>query len=212
MTNKDAWILAIPAALGLMLGGRAEAASTLSKGITVKTGVTQGGDPQFTNYIDIFLNNDAIPAYSGGGPVATVTITGLTGVSSVDSYRFEDQYLPSPEELIGTPPLLSDADGGTAGLQFFNLSPISTTDQILLVRLVVITPPDTPQGLEPGDTFHYTWTIGTTEFGSGSGTVVLGPPDAVPEPSSIVLMLAGGAVLPYVGLRHRRRRRSRGTA
>lgn len=206
--NKGAWMMAAFAVLGVALAqGRAEAAG----GIVIKTGVVQGGDPQFTNYIDIYLQNGTIPAYSAQGPVATVTLTGLTGVSSVDSYQFNDQYLPSPGESIGTPPLLSDANGGTASFQFFNTDAISATSQILLVEFVVITPPDTPQGLKPGDTFHYDWTIGT-QAGSGSGTVVLGSPSLVPEPSSLVLMLVGGTVVPYFGLRYRRGRRSREAA
>lgn len=204
--NRGAWMMAAFAVLGVALAqGRAEG------GIVIKTGVVQGGDPQFTNYIDIYLQNGTMPAYSAQGPVATVTLTGLTGVSSADSYQFNDQYLPSPGELIGTPPLLSDVNGGTASLQFFNAEAISTTSQILLVEFVVVTPPDTPQGLKPGDTFHYNWTIGT-QSGSGSGTVVLGSPSLVPEPSSLVLMLAGGTVVPYFGLRYRRVRRSRGAA
>lgn len=206
------WISAVLAALGMtMVGGGAEAGSVVGApsptGIQVTGGVTQGGDPQYTYYLDIYLVDDTIPAYESPGPaVATVSATGITGISSADTYNYSSPY-GSPPVLIGSPTIGT----GTVDIDFFNSASISTTGTALLLQLTIITPANTPSGLNPGDQFTYTFTIGSL---SGGGTVILtdGPPPLVPEPSSLVLMLVGGTALPYLGLRHRRCRRSRGVA
>ena len=206
-------ILAALAALGLtLLCGRAEAGpvngTPTSGGITVTGGVTQGGDPQFTYYLDVYLVNATIPAYTPPGPaVSTLSLSDITGITSAATFMSSSPY-DFPSVLIGMPALGT----GTVDIDFFNTSPISTTGTSLLLQLVITTPTETPAGLAPGDTFAYAFTIGSQ---SGGGTVTMTdgpPPPLVPEPSSLVLMLVGGTVAPCLGLRYRRRPPSRGDA
>ncbi len=63
-----------------------------------------------------------------------------------------------------------------------------------------------PPPLAPGTIIDYSYTIGGT---SGTGTIVL---QGVPEPSSVVLMLLGGAFLPLAASYRRRQLRSRRAA
>ena len=61
--------------------------------------------------------------------------------------------------------------------------------------------------MAPGTIIDYSYTIGGT---TGTGTIVLqGGPPGVPEPSSLVLMLLGGAFVPLAASYRGRRLRSR---
>lgn len=197
-------------AVGAMLSvGRVEGSPVTAGGISVKGGVTQGGDPQYTFYLDVFLIDDTIPAYVyPGSATATLTVDGLTGIGSVDTYLVNYEYF-SPPEAIWNPTLST----GTAASDYFGYSPITASgpDPLWLFQLVVTTPTNTSNGASPGDEFTYSWTIGTgnnEQTGSGFGYLTLGPPP-VPEPSSIVLMLVGGSVVPYLEFHRRRRRQAR---
>jgi hypothetical protein len=210
---KGAWVTAALAVLGATLAsGRAEGGSAITggktSGLTLKGGVTQGGDPQFTYYLNVYLTDDTIPAYTLGSSAAVVTATGLTGVSAGDMVSVGYQSTPEPN-AIWSPVLGTES----ATISYYGYSAITATgsDPLLLFQLIIVTPPNTPSGLSPGDNFMFSYTIGSgndQQTGQGIVTVTAGAL-ATPEPSSLILLLVGGAVLPYFGIRERRRRHTR---
>jgi hypothetical protein len=183
--------------IGATLAGERPAIAGTFSGIILTGGVTEGGDPQYTYYIDVYLENDTIPAYPNSGPpTATINITDLTGIDSTDLYQLNYQTYQPPAALW-----TETITPNMANFDFFGTSPNTAgPDPVYLFQFIIQTPHNVI-GKNPGDRVDYTWTISGQQ---GSGFFIL---NAVPEPSSILMMAAGAVVLPYLEIRRRRRAR-----
>ena len=207
---KAVWV-AVTAAMVAMAwaGGEARAG-----GIAIQTGVTQGGDPQYTYYINVILNpNTTIPAYNptyGGGPAPVpaqteINLTGITGLAAgADTITLISQN-PGPPAAIWTE--VTGTDSITVDYYGYGSIVNSLSLGVTVLKFTVVTP-DTPdqKGLTPGSAINYSYSVGGSSPTGGTVNVQSGAP--VPEPSSLVLILTGSAILPYQILRNRRLGRS----
>jgi hypothetical protein len=192
-----AWFMAGLALIGAMvLGGREARAG----GVSVKLGVGQGGDPSFTYDAFVYLDaNTTAPASSS----LSATFMGITGITNngTDTVSVVYQYLSFPSatwQVTLTP--------NTITIQEVNIPAIGPfTSQTLLFEVQIVTPPNTPAGLSPGDMVN----VSTTLAGSPAvpGRITL--QNIIPEPSSMIMMLLGGAMLPFFAIRERARRSRR---
>jgi hypothetical protein len=201
---KSASFLAGLAVLGAMMsGGRAEAGPAKPTGISAAGGVTYNPDPQFTYYIgvyldagDTFASNTAIESnFSIIGISSADTITTLYINPGVGVHEFN-----AGDAMISAPGTLTTIYDGP------NAITAPATTKTLLEYFQVTTPNSSSQtGQQAGTTVDYTYYINGVEQPPSSFVLQAGPL-SIPEPSSLVLMMIGGTVLPYLAIRERRRR------
>lgn len=186
--------------LGAMIAGGREARAG---GVSAKLGSGQGGDPIDTYIATVTLNaNTSVPGYTGGSsPSLVVTFTGITGITSnaTDTVDILSQN-PSYPQSVWTVSL-SASNGGTITLSEVNYSAIGPyTSATQLVDVQIVTPMNAPPALPPGTMVSYTTSINGSSPAPATATVY-----AIPEPSSVIMMLMGAAILPYCAIRARRR-------
>jgi hypothetical protein len=221
----EAWTAAGLAVVGAMLAGGREAwAAGLASTITISGGIVQGpGDPQYTYQLSASLVNGSM-SYSGSGPATSLfTVDDLVGVTpqgfplGSDSGSLTTQQ-NFPPAVIWHPDisLTSSAAPFAADVSwsFLGNSALSTSGVLPLGEFTVQTSQMFPAGQPPipvGSTIQYTYTIIDSSGAptSGSGTFIL-QQGAVPEPSSMILLLAGASGMPFVILREQRRARRAG--
>jgi hypothetical protein len=208
--------------LGAMLAGGQEAwAGGLASTITISGGIVQGpGDPQYIYQMSVSLVNGSM-SYPGSGPATSFfTIDDLVGVTpqgfpiGSDSGSLTTQQ-NFPPAVIWQPgiSLTSAAAPYAADVSwsFKGNSTLSTSGILPLGEFTVQTSQMFPAGQPPipvGSTIHYTFTINDSSGAptSGSGTFIL-QQGTIPEPSSMILLLAGAGGMPLVILHERRRAR-----
>jgi hypothetical protein len=202
---KNVSVMAGLAVLGAMMtGGRAEAAPAKVLGISTAGGVTYNPDPQYTYFIGIYL--DAGETFVTDTSIQDkMSITGITSSDSITSLYVD----PGANPLT---PNLADAVISTAGTLTINYTgpnvitaPASTN--LLLAYFEIATPNSPSQtGQLPGSTVDYAYTIDGVLPPTTGSFVLQNGPLVIPEPSSLILMMIGGTVLPYLAIRERRRR------
>jgi hypothetical protein len=194
-----AWFMAGLALIGAMVVGGREAQAG---GVSVKLGVGQGGDPSFTYDAYVYLDADSTALANGS---LSATFTGITGITnnSTDTISplFELYSFPDAVWQVS----LSSANGGTITIQELNSTQIGPfSAQTELFEVQIVTPQNTPAGLAPGDMVNVSTTLGGSPPVQGSITLF-----SIPEPSSMIMMLLGGAMLPFFAIRERTRRSRR---
>jgi hypothetical protein len=219
--NKGAWILAGLAALGATLVGGQEAHAW--GGIAVTGGYKVGtGDPPYDYIFQVYLEpGGSILAPSLGPPVIqdSFTIENLPGVTSSSSSSVTlGPGFSSPANSWAYPTFTATTNpygsnpSFAANVQwaYNGLAPIdnTTNSSILLGQFTVVSTYDFSNGppVVSGTIIDFNYDIGGgTNSGSGSFPIVnLG---SVPEPSSMILLVAGIAwTLPIVWNRRRRLR------
>ena len=204
--NRSVWFFAGIAALAAMVAGGSNAQAGT---VTIKGGIApQGpGDPPYTYIFDVYLNNATINAYSGSGSAATTySVDGLVGINTGSESVINDQYGMAPQ-VIWTPAPTSE----TATWNYYGYGSISTTGTLLLGRFEITTTTSySSPPVPPGSMLTYTYLLDGVS-GTGQITIVNGNP-GVPEPSSIIMMLTGGCLLPSFAFRQAQRLRSRRVA
>jgi hypothetical protein len=201
---RGAWFIAGLAMIAAIVGGGREARAG---GVSLKLGVGMGGDPVFTYDAYVTLDpNTIVPQSSPGQASIDVTFTGITGITSnaTDTVNVLFQY---PGSLVAFWTVtLSTANGGTIHLQesnpFSSFGPFTGSQELLEVEIK--TPPNTPEGLKGGDVVFASTTLGGTTTNNIPVRLF-----SIPEPSSMILMLLGGTVLPFYAIRERARRSRR---
>ena len=195
-----------------ILAGLVAMVATLSSGIEVYAAgsvikVTGGykpgtGDPPFDFIFQAFLEPPPNPP-GGTNFIASgdfFTITGLTGVTS-------GSLTAQPGNGPGTIWQPSPATDSVTWTFFGNQNIVATTNEIPLGQFTVETTESFPINNPPitaGTIIHYFFSYdGGTATGTGSFPLTN---LSVPEPSSIVMLLAGVGALPVFLVRQRRRR------
>jgi hypothetical protein len=188
-----AWFMGGLALIGAMVVGGHEAQAG---GVSAKLGVGKGGDPIFTYDAYVLLDADTtVPASSS----LSAVFHGVTGVASGDSQTVIFQYNSFPDATWQVT-LTSD----TITIQETNLTSFGGFPSQTEIFEVQIVTPSIPTGLSPGDTISTTTTLGGSPPVNGTITVF-----SIPEPSSMIMMLLGGAMLPFFAIRERARRSRR---
>jgi hypothetical protein len=189
------WILAGLAVLGVTLGGGSEAQA---KGIIITKGGTQHNpDPSFNYFFDVELTPNTT-LQTGG----FFTVYDLLGINMRSLTSQPNASWGESIQTIGiTPSGVNPPDSPT----LFNITwkwngpaQMSGDSALSLGRFRA-----GPLDFQPTNTVVYVGSLdGVT--GSNQGTIKL---SAVPEPSSLVLVLAGAGTLPLL-LRWQKRRRA----
>jgi hypothetical protein len=232
--------LAMLGAMGV--DGREGRAGTIGIIGHIKQGSGTGGDPPYTYIFDLYLTSGFINSDGGKlTDFFTVDgLVGVSG-SGYDSSQIANPSAPSEPPTtapVGSPQAMefwNTPSGGIAAtpsppptgfkadgynynsnvtweyvagptINFTNPGP----NGVFLGEFTVNTSWSyefgQPYPMSPGTIIDFSYTIGGT---TGTGTFVL---LGVPEPSSIVLMLLGGAILPLATVYRRRQLRSRRAA
>jgi hypothetical protein len=217
---KGAWILAGLAALGstLVVGGKAEAASTVAA-IVIKGGAHPGpGDPPWDYDVQVFL--EPVNHITAGD---SFTIDSLRGVTPANFPAPGAPASPTtqpsnPPSIVWTPsigaptnttfPYASDLTWTFAGNT--NINATELTQGIFLGVFTVQTTSNFTSPPYPNDfLIDYSYSVdGRTNTGTGTFPLQV----IVPEPSSMVLLLVGAGALPWLLIRERRRRSQQQTA
>ncbi len=201
---KYARILAGMGALTAMLSSGIEAYAG-SSAIVVTGGYKPGGgDPPYDYIFNVYLEPPPNPP-GGSNFIASgdyFTITGLPGVTSgsLSSQPFAPPWVPEPGKdgsmdspntmqwaFVGSTDILADASTG----------PIHLGQFVVETTASFATPPVTNGEII---LYHFGYDGGAAT-GTGSFQIF-----AVPEPSSIILLVAGAGALPVFSIRKRRQR------
>jgi PEP-CTERM motif len=223
--NKGTWFLAALASLGAVLvGDREVRAGTGIAQIKVNGGYNPVGPDPFYNYIfDVYLEPGSSLQPPSGNSLSQedhFTIDGLPGIDPTSSYHFTpappydnsfdfgwSNPTVTPFTILNPPPN-TPSYGGDATWAYLGRDAIAaTTSEIFLGEFSILTTYLYPAGVVPlpnGATIDYSFEVsGQTQ--SGNGTFIIHNL-AVPEPSSVIMFLAGAVAVPLF-LRHERRRR-----
>jgi hypothetical protein len=221
------WIVAGLALFVVVLCGAREgwAGSLFSSSITISGGIVQGpGDPPYIYEMDAYLVNASM-SYPGTGPATTFfTVHGLTGVTPAGFPLGSDTgslttHSDSPPGALWTPriELTSSASPYESDVSwsYVGHSTLSTSTMLLLGHFTVETSQSFPAGQPPipvGSMITYTYAIYDSSGAphTGSGTFIL--QQGIPEPPSILLLLAGGGALPLAIFGERRLRTGQAAA
>lgn len=196
---RGAWIAAGIAVLGAMIAGAEARAGTA--GITIKGGFKPTtGDPPYDYIFEVYID----PGFEvEAGAFNNFQVTDLVGVTS-GSLSSQPGSIPT---VIWTP---TPATENITWTFLGNTSiPNNTTSDLYLGEFTVQTTENFPNGppVSPGTLIDYNFTVfdlSTNQTVSGSNSfpiVNLG----VPEPTSVVLLAVGAAILPAIAARRGRR-------
>ena len=220
---KRSSLLAGLAVLGTAMGIVREgyAGSTALNSISISGGLVQGsgggsGDPPYIYVFDVYLTSGFISPGATG--FSTFTVDGLVGIdsNSLPSATQPDLSHPYNGEFWQPSAINTFSTGSsTPGFNYasdlswsYTGGPTVTTVGFFLGQFTIETDyQNYVTGTPPvpiGSTLDFSYSLdGGGSGNTGTGTIVVQNGYPTPEPSSIILMLAGLPLLPYMVIRQR---------
>jgi hypothetical protein len=197
------------------------AGSAALNSISLSGGLVQGsgggsGDPPYIYVFDVYLTSGEI--IPGSTTYSNFTVDGLVGVdtNSLASATQPDLLHPYNNEFWQTSAIsTSNTTSTTPGFTYesnltwsYTGGPTVTTVGFFLGQFTIETDyQNYVAGTPPvpfGSTLNYTYSLdGGGTGNTGSGTIIVQNGYPTPEPSSLILMLAGATVLPWLAVRKR---------
>ena len=218
---KRSSLLAGLAMVSLTFSAARDVCAGAINSISLSGGLVQGsgggsGDPPYIYVFDVYLTSGYIEAGVAG--FSSFTVDGLVGVdsNSLKTATQPDLAHPYNNELWQTSVITTSSTGSTTpGFNYasdltwsYVGGPTETTLGFYMGQFTIETDyQNYIAGTPPvpfGSKLSYTYSLDGGGAGStGGGTLIIQNGYPTPEPSSIVLMLAGATVLPCLAARKR---------